>query len=69
MNVLNVDGAGMADFLKSFGFIVFFLVLVLLLSITVGDGPTTAFLWLVLLSMMVINASTFTDFIGRFSTV
>lgn len=59
----------MKDFTQSLGFIVGFLTSVLLLSITLGDGPTTAFLWLVLLSMVIINYQDIIYLMGRFSSV
>lgn len=43
---------GMADFVNSFGFIIFFLILVLGLSMTLGQKAVYAFLWLVLLGMV-----------------
>lgn len=43
---------GLEEFVSSFGFIIFFLILVLLISITLGYKALYAFLWLVLLSMV-----------------
>jgi len=59
----------MKDFTQSLGFVVAFLTSVLLLSITLGEGPTTAFLWLVLLSMAIINYQDIITLMGRFSSV
>lgn len=57
------------QFTSSIGFVVFFLVVLLFMSMALGDGPTTAFLWLVLLGMIVVNADKITQLMGRFSTV
>lgn len=59
----------MQEFTQSIGFVTFFVVTVLLLSMTVGEGPTIMFLWLVLLSMSIINYDAIIDLLGRFSTV
>lgn len=59
---------GIQEFTQSLGFVVSFLILVLLLSMTVGDGPTTTFLWLVLISMALLNSQDIISLMGRFST-
>lgn len=57
----------MRDFTNSFGFVIFFLCVVLGMSMIFGEGPTTMFLWLVLLSMIVLNADKVKTLMGRFS--
>jgi ABC-type dipeptide/oligopeptide/nickel transport system permease subunit len=42
----------MQDFVESFGFIIFFLILVLGISMTLGQKALYTFLWLVLLGMV-----------------
>jgi hypothetical protein len=42
----------MQDFVESFGFIIFFLIMILGLSMTLGQKAVYAFLWLVLLGML-----------------
>lgn len=58
----------MKEFTQSMGFIIFVLCMVLGVSMAFGETFATYFLWLVLLSMMVVNADKVTAFIGRFST-
>lgn len=45
----------MQDFIKSYPFILSFLFMTLLIQMTLGDRITYQFLWLVLLSMLVVN--------------
>lgn len=48
-----VQGSGgMEEFVSSFGFIIFFLILVLFIAMTLGYKALYAFLWLVLLGMV-----------------
>lgn len=61
-------GGAMQRFTQSLGFIVFFIVAVLLLSMTLGDKATMAFLWLVLFSMVILNSGKISDLLGRFTT-
>lgn len=42
----------MQDFVKSFGFIIFFMLMILGLSMTLGRKVVYTFLWLVLLGMI-----------------
>lgn len=46
------ESGGMEDFVSSFGFIIFFLILVLFVAMTLGYKALYAFLWLVLLGMV-----------------
>ncbi|MEK5036412.1 hypothetical protein MKY96_33820 [Paenibacillus sp. FSL R7-0302] len=57
----------LTNFTQSLGFIVAFLIMVLLLALTVGEKATTMFLWLVLLSMALLNSSSIIQLTGRFS--
>lgn len=59
----------MKDFTQSLGFVTAFLISVLMMDMMLGDGPTIAFLWLVLFSMIIINSDDFIDLIGRFSSL
>lgn len=43
---------GMEEFVSSFGFIIFFLILTLIIAMTLGYKALYAFLWLVLLGMV-----------------
>ena len=54
------------EFTESFGFIVYFLVICLLLSIFAGEKVTRYFLYLILASMIITNTDKFTSFLGRF---
>lgn len=58
----------MKEFTQSLGFVTFFVITVLILSLTVGEKPTTAFLWLVLFSMAILNYEELISLMGRFST-
>ncbi len=42
----------MQDFVESFGFVIFFLIMILGLSMTLGQKAVYTFLWLVLLGMI-----------------
>ena len=55
----------MKDFYNSYTFILSFLALELAISMMFGEKFTEAFLWLVLLSMVLINSQTFIDFFNN----
>lgn len=59
----------MKDFTQSLGFVTSFLIALLMVNMMLGDGPTIAFLWLVLFSMIIINSDDFIDLMGRFSSL
>lgn len=56
----------MKDFTQSFGFIVFFLVMTLGLSLIFGEKATSAFLVLILVGMVFTNTDKIIDLMGRF---
>lgn len=58
----------MKDFTQSIGFIIFVLCMVLGLDMVFGDQFAIMFLWLVLLSMLVINADTVSAFVKKYSS-
>lgn len=55
----------MEDFYKDFGFIIGFMVLVLLWNMSFGEKATRYFLLLVLLGMVVLNAGTVGDWLNN----
>ena len=55
----------MQDFYKDFGFIIGFMVLVLLWNMGFGEKSTRYFLLLVLLGMVVLNAGTVGDWLNE----
>ncbi len=56
----------MQDFVESFGFVIFFLIMILGLSMTLGQKAVYAFLWLVLLGMVYTGWPKIQDLIGRY---
>ena len=56
------------DFSNSFGFVIFFLVSTLIFAMVFGDDVTTAYLTLILLGMLVLNADKTVALIGKYST-
>jgi hypothetical protein len=54
----------MQEFTKSMPFIITFLFTTLLLSMTTNGKVTQGFLWLVLVSMILLNQEKFTKLIG-----
>lgn len=57
----------MQKFTGSLSFIIFFLVITLFIQMIFGESVTTSFLWLVLASMIVLNANAFTNLLGKVS--
>lgn len=57
----------MKDFTGSLQFIVFFLVMVVIITMTLGEKVATAFLWLVLAGMVLTNADKMVKLMDRFS--
>lgn len=58
----------MNDFKQQFGFVIFFIVLTLIVSMTFGSKVATWFLVLVLLGMLVTNSQKVVDLMAKFST-
>lgn len=56
----------MEEFVNSFGFIIFFLILVLGLSMSLGQKAVYAFLWLVLLGMLYTGWPKIQALMGRY---
>lgn len=59
---MNVEG--IVDFTQNLPFIIFFLIVVLLLSMATNQKVTNGFLVLTLLSMVVLNADKFKNMLG-----
>jgi hypothetical protein len=55
------------EFTSSFGFIVYFLVSTLIFNMVFGDDVTTAYLWLILLGMLVLNADKTVALLNKYS--
>lgn len=60
--------SNMTDFINSFGFIIFFLIMSLGLSMTAGEKVLRGFLVLVLLGMIFTNWKKIDTVIRRYST-
>lgn len=58
----------MQDFLNSYSFILAFLVSVAILEAAAGEKVTNYFLLLVLISMLIVNANSFTNFLKKLRT-
>lgn len=58
----------MAEFTASMGFIIFFLVMCMFISLTAGEEILVVFLTLILLGMVITNPDKIGTFISRFST-
>ena len=56
----------MEKFYKDFGLVIAFMILALVIEIWFGDKAQWGFLMLVLLSMIVINASDFNKFVDKY---
>ena len=56
----------MEKFYKDFGFVIAFMILALVIEIWFGDKAQWGFLMLVLLSMIIINASDFNNFVDKY---
>jgi len=61
----DIKGAAQ-EFTASFGFIVYFLIVCLILSTLAGEKVTRYFLYLVLAGMLVTNTDKFTNLLGRY---
>ena len=59
----------MEQFYKDFGFIIGFLVCVLVIQIAFGDKTTRGFIVLVLFSMVILNYEKMSSFIGSIFTL
>lgn len=57
----------MKNFTGSLQFIVFFLVMTIAITITLGEKVATAFLWLVLAGMVLTNADKMVNLMDKFS--
>ena len=55
----------MQEFTSRMSFILFFLILTLIIQMVFGDKVTTNFLWLVLLSMIIVQKDKFINLLGK----
>ena len=59
----------MKEFYNKMGVIVGFLILMFLLQLTVGDNVASKFVLLILFTMVMVNADTFTNYLSDKFTV
>lgn len=65
---MSVTAQDLKGFTESFGFVVFFLVIVLGVSMTLGDKALFWFLVLILMGMVYTNWTKLSQIIRRYST-